>query len=98
MGFLFNVADVEVRELNTSNPLGRIRIRVLEVKIVLSFLVKLGRSNVKCDLDLAFIASFLDGLREELWCFLRAGDVWREASPITHADGCKSGHMNAVKM
>ncbi len=38
----FNVADVEVRELNTSNPLGRIRIRVLEVKIVHSFLVKLG--------------------------------------------------------
>ncbi len=65
-GVLFNAADIEVRGLNTSNPLGRIRIRVLEVKIILSFLVKLRRSNVKCDLDLAFISSFLDGLREEL--------------------------------
>jgi len=65
-GVLLNVTDVEVREIHASNPLGRIRIRVLEVKIVLSFLVKLGRSNVECDLDLAFIASVLDSLRGEL--------------------------------
>jgi len=59
-----NFANLVMRP--ASNPLGRIRIRVLEVKIVLSFLVKLGRNNVECDLDLAFIASFLDGLRGEL--------------------------------
>ena len=97
-GVLFDVAEVDIRELNTSNPFGRVRIRVLEVEIVLSFLVKLGRCNIECDLDLAFIAGFLDGLCEELECFIGAGNVGRKSSLITHVDSCELGRIYAAKL
>jgi len=65
-GVLLNVADVEVRELNASEPLRGIGIWVLEVEIVLAILVELGGGNIKSDLDLALITGLLDGLAEEL--------------------------------
>ena len=41
-GVLFDVTKVEVRELLSGNPLGRVGVGVLEVKIVLSIIVELG--------------------------------------------------------
>ena len=41
-GVLFDVTKVEVRELLSGNPLGRVGVGVLEVKIILSILVELG--------------------------------------------------------
>ncbi len=40
-GVLFDVTEVEVRELLSGNPLGGVGVGVLEVKIVLSILVEL---------------------------------------------------------
>lgn len=60
----FDVPEVEVRKLCARDPLGRIRVRVLEVEIVLPILVELGRSNVERDFDLALVSSLLDRLRE----------------------------------
>jgi hypothetical protein len=39
---LLDVAQIEVRKLNTRDPLARVRIGVLEVKVVFAVLVELG--------------------------------------------------------
>ena len=63
-GVLLNVAEVQLAELNTSDPLGRVGVGVLEVQIVLAFLVELGGRNVKSNLDLSLVTSLLDCLSE----------------------------------
>lgn len=84
---LLDVAQVEVGELNTRDPLGRIRVGVLEVKVVLAVLVKLGRGDVKRDLDLALVTRLLDSLGEQLKRLLRTRDIGRKPTLITNVDG-----------
>ena len=87
-GVLLDVAEVEVGELNTRDPLGWIRVRVLEVEVVLALLVELGRGDIESDLDLALVASLLDGLGEKLEGLLGTRHVGGETSLITDVDGC----------
>ena len=61
---LLRVALVELCELRAREPLGRVRVGVLEVEVVLAVLVELGRGNVERDLDLALVAGLLDRLGE----------------------------------
>ena len=63
---LLDVAEVEVRKLNTGDPLRGVRVRVLEVKVVLALLVELRRGNIQRNLDLALVPGLLNSLREEL--------------------------------
>ena len=85
-GILLNVADVEVGELDASEPLRGVRVGVLEVEVVLSILVKLGGGNVESDLDLSLIAGFLDGLAEELKGLVCTRHVGGESTLITDVD------------
>ena len=77
-------AQVDIGEFLASDPFGGVGVRVLEVEVVLALLVKLRRSNIKCDLDLALIASLLDSLGEELKGFLGTRDVGCEATLVTN--------------
>ena len=88
-GVLLDVAEVEVRELDTRDPLRGVRVGVLEVEVVLAVLVELGRGHVERDLDLALVAGLLDGLREELKRLVGARDVRGEATLVTNVDSCK---------
>ena len=96
-GVLLDVAAVEIGQLNPRDPFGRVRVGVLEVKIVLPLLVKLGRGDVERYLDLAFITGLLDRLCEEIECFLWAGNVRREASLVTHIASYGMGRVNSVR-
>jgi hypothetical protein len=82
-GVLLDETEVDVRELLSSDPLGRVRVGVLEVEVVLAVLVELGRGDVETDLDLAFVAGFLDRLDEEVEGFIGARDVGCESSLVT---------------
>lgn len=83
-GVLRDVAEVEVGEFDTSDPLGRVRVGVLEVKIVLSVLVKLGGCNVKSNFDLALVSGLLDRLGKEFQRFFGTRHVGGETSLITN--------------
>jgi hypothetical protein len=85
-GVLLNVAEVEVGELDTSEPLCGVGIGVLEVEVVLAILVELGGGNIESDLDLALITGLLDGLAEELKRLVCARHVGGESSLITNVD------------
>ena len=85
-GILLDVADVEVSELDTSEPLGRVGIGILEVEIIFAILIELGGSNIESNLDLSLITGLLDGLAEELERLIRARDVGGEPSLITNID------------
>lgn len=61
-GVLLDVAQVEVGELNTSDPLGGVRVGVLEVQVVFALLVELRGGDVEGDLDLALETGLLDSL------------------------------------
>jgi len=91
-GVLLNVADVEVGELDTSEPLRGIGIGVLKVEIVLALvaLVKLRGGDIESDLDLALVTSLLDGLAEELKRFICARHVWGKSSLIANIDSVDS--------
>ena len=84
---LLDVAEVEVGELLARDPLGRVRVGVLEVEVVLAILVELGRGNVESDLDLALVAGLLDSFGKELKGLLSTRDVGSEATLITDVDG-----------
>jgi len=86
-GVLLNVANVEIGELNTGEPLRGVGIGVLEVEIVLAVLIKLGGGNVECDLDLALITGFFDSLAEEFKGLVGARHVGCESSLISNVDG-----------
>jgi hypothetical protein len=85
-GVLLDVADVEVSELDASEPLRGVGVGVLEVEIVFPILVKLGGGNIESDLDLALITSLLDGLAEELKRLVCTRHVGGESSLITNVD------------
>ena len=84
---LLHVAVVDSGELLTGEPLGLVRVGVLEVKVVLAVLVELGRGNVETDLDLASVASLLDSLSEEVKGVLGTGDVGGESTLVTDGSG-----------
>lgn len=82
---LFEVADVQVCEFLAGDLLRAVVVRVLEVQVVLPVLliVALGRSGIESDLDLAFVASKLEGLDDKLKGLFGAGDIGCETSLIT---------------
>ena len=53
---------IHLAKLLRRNPVGRVRLGVLEVEIVLAVLVELGGGHVHADLDLAGVAGLLDGV------------------------------------
>jgi hypothetical protein len=67
-GVLLSQLLVELGELLVAEPLALVAIGVLEVHIILLLLglVELAGSNVHCDLDLASVASLLDGVGDEV--------------------------------
>lgn len=86
---LLDVAEVEVRKLLARDPLGGVGVRVLEVKVVLAVLVEFRRGDVESNLDLALVASLLDGLAQEFKRLLSARDVGSKATLVTNVDGYK---------
>lgn len=74
-------------ELLSRDPLGRVRLGVLEVEVVLALLVELGRGNIEGDRDLAGVAGLLDGLNEELERLGGARNVGGESSLVTDVGG-----------
>ena len=89
-GVLLDVAEVEVGELDTRDPLGRVRVGVLEVEVVLAVLVELGRGNVERDLDLALVAGLLDRLGEQLERLVGTRNVGCEATLVTDVNGYRT--------
>lgn len=60
------------------------------LEVVLAVLVELGRSNVETDLDLAGVASLVDGLGEDLERLLGTLDVGSESSLVSDVGGIDS--------
>jgi hypothetical protein len=81
---LLHESKVDVRELLARDPLGRIRVRVLEIEVVFSVLVELRRRDVEGDADFALVAGLFDCLCEELKRLVCAGDVGRESTLVTN--------------
>ena len=86
-GVLLDVAEIQIRKLLASDPLGGVGVGVLEVKVVLAFLIEFGRCDVEGNFDLALIARLLDGLTEELERLFSTRDVGSKASLVTNIDG-----------
>jgi hypothetical protein len=63
---LFDVSEVDVSEFDTGDPFRRVRVGVLEVQVVLSFLVELRGSDIESDFDFALVTGFFDSFAEEL--------------------------------
>jgi hypothetical protein len=91
---VLNQFEVVVGELLAGDPLGLIRLGVLEVQIVLAVLVELGGSDVESDLDFAFVSGSLDGLLEEIERLLGARDVWCETTLVTNVSGWNTNLLN----
>ncbi|KAI3494687.1 hypothetical protein L1887_40503 [Cichorium endivia] len=87
---LLDKAEVDVGEL-LAEPLGRVRVGVLEVEVVLALLVELGRGNVERDVHLALVAGLGDGLGEDLERLVGRLDVGSESALVTDVGG-----VNAV--
>ncbi|KAH3667348.1 hypothetical protein OGAPHI_002997 [Ogataea philodendri] len=79
--------DVQVGQLLTGEPLGRIRVWVLEVQVVLSVVVELGGGRVQGNADLAGVASSLNGVDNEVQGLLWSGEVWSNTSLVTDVTG-----------
>ena len=86
-GVLLDVPEVQISELDAGEPLRRVGIGVLEVKVVLAVLVELGGGDVKGDLDLSLVTSLLDGFAKEFKRFVCAGHIGSESSFVTNIDG-----------
>lgn len=84
---LLDVAVVELGELLAGEPLGLVRVGVLEVEVVFAVLVELGRGDVETDLDLASVAGLLDGFGQELEGLLGTRDVRGKATLVTDVGG-----------
>jgi len=97
-GVLLDVAQIKISELDTSDPLGGVRVGVLKVQIVLAVLVKLGRGNIESDLNLALVSGLLDSLRQEFQGFISSRDVGGEATFITDVDSLKARQLCGIKL
>jgi hypothetical protein len=85
-GVFLHVAQVKVRELNTGDPFAGVRVRVLEVQIVLAVLEELRRGDVEGYFDFAFITGFFDGLGQKLKGFLSTRDVGSKTTLVSDID------------
>ena len=84
-GVLGSEGLVEVGKLLVGEPLGGVAVGVLEVKIVLLGigLVELAGGNVHGDLDLAGVASLLDGLGDEVKSLLGGLNIRSDTTLVT---------------
>lgn len=84
-GVLGSEGLVEVGKLLVGEPLGGVGVRVLEVKVVLLGidLVELAGGNVHGDLDLAGVASLLDGLGDEVKSLLGGLNIRSDTTLVT---------------
>jgi hypothetical protein len=80
---------VLVGKLLVSDPLALIGVGVLEVKVVLLLVgfVELGGGNVHGDLDLASVASLLNGVGDEVKSLLSGLNVGSDATLVTDVAG-----------
>ena len=76
--------EVVVSELLPSQPLGRVRVGVLEVEIVLAVLVEFGRCNIECNLYFTLITGFLNSFGEKFKRLLRAANIRCKSTLITN--------------
>lgn len=85
-GVLVGKGLVQVSQLLVGEPLGWVAVRVLEVKVIfLSVgLVELAGGNVHGDLDLAGVASLLNGLGDEVQGFLSSLNIRRNTTLVTN--------------
>jgi hypothetical protein len=84
-GVLGGQVLVQAGKLLVREPLGRVAVGVLEVKIVLLgvFLVELTGRNVHGDLNLASVAGRLDSLSDEIQSLRRALDIRSNTTLVT---------------
>jgi len=57
-GVLLNIAQIQISQFDTRDPLSRVRVGILEVEVVFSIFVKFGRGNVEGNFNLAFVTGF----------------------------------------
>jgi hypothetical protein len=81
---LLSERTVESSELLTIDPLGLVRVRVLEIKIVLVILEEFRGSDIHTNLDLTSVTSLLNGFNKEIKTFLILLDVGSETTFITN--------------
>lgn len=90
-GVLLDEAEVDVGKLLTGEPLGRVRVGVLEVKVVLAILVELGRGNVERDVNLTLVTGLLDGLGQDFESLVSGLNVGSKSTLVTDV-----GSVNTV--
>lgn len=88
-GVLLGQGLVELGELLVGEPLALVAVWVLEVKIVLLLLdlVELAGRNIHGDLDLASVASLLDGLGDEVESLLGSLNIGGNTALVTDVSG-----------
>lgn len=88
-GVLGSEGLVEVGKLLVGEPLGGVALGVLEVKIVLLgvLLVELAGGNIHGDLDLASVASLLNGIGDEVKSLLSGLNIRSDTTLITDVTG-----------
>src|SRR5690242_15417079 len=88
-GVLLGERLVELSELLVGEPLALVALGVLEVEVVLLLLglVELAGGNVHSDLDLASVASSLDGLGDEVESLLGGLNIGSNTTLVTNVAG-----------
>ncbi|KAL2290733.1 hypothetical protein FJTKL_14732 [Diaporthe vaccinii] len=88
-GVLLGQVAVQGGELLVGDPLGGVRVGVLEVQVVLLLvnLVELGRGDVHGNVHLAGVASLLDGVGDELEGLLGGLDIGGNTTLISDVAG-----------
>lgn len=88
-GVLGSEGLVEVGKLLVGEPLGGVTLGVLEVKIVLLgiLLVELAGGNIHGDLDLASVASLLNGIGDEVKSLLSGLNIRSDTTLVTDVTG-----------
>jgi hypothetical protein len=81
---------IESSELLTINPLGFIRVGVLEIKIVLAILVEFGSSTIHTNLDLTSVTSLFNSLDQKFKTFFILLNVRSETTFITNVGSIKT--------
>ena len=83
-GVFLDEANVDIGQLLTGDPLTRIRVRVLEVQVVLAILVEFGRCNIECNLYFTLITGFLNSFGEKFKRLLRTANIRCKSTLITN--------------
>mgnify|MGYP005989629891 CR=1 FL=1 len=84
-GVLLAKLAVEGSKLLVGDPLGRVAVGVLEVEVVLLLvgLVEFAGGNIHGDLDLASVASLLDGLGDQLESLIGSLNIGSDTTLVT---------------